>query len=743
MGTPSSVVYVGEFNASTPGTGHKRRVLLLMYLRRLDQSIAKAIHRFFHAIKSSHLRFPTISSLKIHRPNITLPGPGKIPWTNTKGVSFTSFGAGVIAAALFVFIPYQAYAWLAALPNPHLLTSRDIPVTTKIFDRNGILLYQIYTDQNRTLLPLKEIPKFVVQATLAIEDTDFYRHNGISLKGIIRAARSTFFEKQKQGGSTITQQLIKSALLTPEMTFSRKIKEAALALWTEHLYTKDQILEMYLNQVPYGHTAWGIEAASHMYFGKSTQSLTLAEAALLAGLPAAPSEYSPFGNFPHKAIERQHQVIDRMTAEGYITKAQAEEAKNQPVTFAPLATNIRAPHFVMYIKDILENRYGSRLVAQGGLRVKTSLDLGVQEQAEDTLRLELDKLASASANVGNGAVVVTNPSTGEVLAMAGSKNYWDIKNQGNVNAVTTLQQPGSTAKVINYAAALERGDFTAATVLNDSPVVYKIAGSETYIPKNYDGIFHGFVPLRYALANSYNIPAVRTLDAIGVTTMLQKGKAMGVDTWKKDGQYGLSLTLGGADVTMLDMARVYGTLANNGKRVNLMPILDVTDYRGRTLEHNKPKSGTQAVREEAAWIIGDILRDNNARSQAFGAHSLLTIPGRSVAVKTGTTNEKRDNWAIGYTPSYVVTVWVGNNDNTPMNQYVASGITGATPIWNSVMNNLTKDKPDELPSKPSGVVSIPCHFGRTEYFMKGTEPAGGRCAPIPTPTPTPAETPTP
>ncbi|MBI4066509.1 penicillin-binding protein, partial [Candidatus Gottesmanbacteria bacterium] len=361
--------------------------------------------------------------------------------------------------------------------------------------------------------------------------------------------------------------------------------------------------------------------------------------------------------------------------------------------------------------------------------------------AEDIVRTELEKLASASANVGNGAVLVTDPHRGEILAMVGSRNYWDLKNQGNVNTATTLQQPGSTIKVVNYAAALERGDFTAATVTNDTPVVYNIPGSQAYAPRNYDGIFHGFVPIRYALANSYNIPAVRTLEAIGIPTMLRKGRQMGIESWQENGQYGLSLTLGGADVTMLDMARVYGTLANNGRRVELNPILEVTDYRGRTLDKASAPSAVQAVNEEVAWIVSDILRDNKAREQAFGSRSLLTIPHKSVAVKTGTTNDKRDNWTIGFTPSYLVAAWVGNNDNTPMRDSVTSGITGATPIWNSTMAYLIKDKKDEVPPKPAGVTQIPCHFGRSEYFVKGTEPAGGRCAPIPTPTPTPTPTP--
>ncbi|MBI4066550.1 penicillin-binding protein, partial [Candidatus Gottesmanbacteria bacterium] len=298
-----------------------------------------------------------------------------------RGHVILSFCTGIFASCLILFLPYQAYLFLSALPSPYLLVNRDIQVSTKLFDRNGILLYQIYADQNRSMMPFSEIPDQIKKATIAIEDKNFYNHNGISLRGVIRAVWAIMVNKQIQGGSTITQQLIKSALLTPEPTIIRKIKEGILAMWAEHLYSKDQILEMYLNQVPYGHTAWGIETASRMYLGKSVKDISLAEAALLAGLPAAPSQYSPFGNYPRMAFERQHQVLDAMAAQGYITNDQRDAAKKQTISFAPIATNIRSPHFVMYVKDLLEKRFGSRLVTQGGLSVKTTLDLTIQERA--------------------------------------------------------------------------------------------------------------------------------------------------------------------------------------------------------------------------------------------------------------------------------------------------------------------------------------------------------------------------
>lgn len=651
-----------------------------------------------------------------------------------------AFFLGSVATLFFFVIPLIAYLWLRALPKPTLLAVRDIDVTTKVFDRNGALLYEIYADQNRTPLPLSDIPKHVIQATIAIEDQNFYSHQGFSLRGIIRAAREMLLRGRVQGGSTITQQLIKSALLTPEVTISRKIKEIILAFWAERLYTKNQILEMYLNQVPYGGTAWGIESAAQTYYGKSAKTLTLAEAAILAGLPAAPSEYSPFGTHLDRAFTRQNEVLRRMVEDRYISDNQAREALAQQIRFAKPRIGIRAPHFVMYVKELLERRYGPRLVERGGLRIKTSLDLGIQERVEDIVRGHIDRLAGL--RVGNGAAIVTNPKTGEILAMVGSRDYFDVTREGNVNVTVALRQPGSSIKVVTYAAALEKG-FTAASILDDSPVVYPQIGSPAYAPVNYDGKFHGFVPLRYALGNSYNIPAVKTIAAIGVPAVIDKGRAMGITSWIDENRYGLALTLGGGEVTMLDMATVFGTLANLGTRVDMLPILEVTDYTGKVLERNQPKKHTNAVRPEVAWILGNILSDNNARTAAFGPNSLLVIPEKTVSVKTGTSNDKRDNWTVGYTPSIVTAVWVGNNDNSPMNPFLTSGVTGAAPIWHDIMAELLKDKPDETNPRPEGVVSIPCYYGRPEYFVKGTEPISGQCAPLPTPRPSESPTPTP
>lgn len=681
---------------------------------KIPQSISKFRYRIF---------FPTPKD-----PIVVYPTPLLLAWR------LKWFFAGVASTLVLVLIPVVIISWLQDLPNPSLLSSREIAVASKIYDRNGILLYQIYSDENRTPITLNSIPPLVQRATIAIEDKDFYNHQGFSLKAIIRAARETMLNKRLQGGSTITQQLIKSALLTPDITISRKVKELVLAFWTERIYTKSQILEMYLNQVPYGGTAWGIESASQTYFGKSVSQLNLAEAALLAGLPAAPSQYSPFGAHPELATMRQHEVIKRMLEEKYITPLQARDALAYEIKYIAPRSGILAPHFVMYVKNLLEQQFGTRLIEKGGLRIVTSLDMNIQQQAEEIVSNQIDSLQNL--DVGNGAAVITRPSNGEILAMVGSRNYFDMNRDGNMNVTTALRQPGSSIKVVNYAAALEKG-YTASSIIMDTPVAYRAAGSPAYAPVNYDGRYHGPVTFRSALANSYNIPAVKILAQIGVKTMIDKGREMGIDSWVDDNRFGLSLTLGGGEVTMLEMAEVYGTLASGGIHREVKPILKIYDYTGKVINFNNYRKPKRVLSAGSSFIISDILSDNQARSAAFGPRSSLVIEGKTVAVKTGTSNEKRDNWTIGYTPSYVVAVWVGNNDNTPMNPVLTSGVTGAAPIWHELMQSVLKDKPDEPFARPGDVVEVPCYNGKNEFFIKGTEPKEGRCRPTPTSSPTP------
>jgi 1A family penicillin-binding protein len=639
-----------------------------------------------------------------------------------------SFKVGLIMIFMVIF---GAWYTTRDLPSPKQLESRQIPQTTKILDRNGQLLYDIYLDQNRTVVPLSQIPENLKHATIAIEDKDFYKHKGFDVWGIARAFRQTVFAGDIQGGSTITQQLVKSVFLSPERTLTRKAKELYLAFRVEMAYSKDQILEMYLNQVPYGGTAFGVEAASEQYFGKHIQDLDLAESALLAGLPVAPSYYSPYGQNPQRAKDRQLLVLRRMLGEHYITQSQSDEAAKEGLKFIPSATNINAPHFVMFVREYLAQKYGDAVVSKGGLKVTTTLELELQEKAQQIVKDNIDKLGPL--RVSNGAALVTKPGTGEILAMVGSKDYFDQSIDGAVNLTTALRQPGSSIKPINYATALEHKLITPATIIMDVPTTFS-GGPRPYSPVNYDGKFHGAVTVRNALGNSFNIPAVKVLALNGVNAMISIAQSMGITTFTEPARYGLSLTLGGGEVKMVDMATAFGVFANQGKRIDLTPILKVEDAQGHILEQYNQRSGTQALSPQTAFLMSSILTDNSARLMEFGASSGLVIPGKTVAVKTGTTDDKRDNWTIGYTPSYLVAAWVGNNDNTPMNPYLASGITGAAPIWNQIMTYVLRDKINEAFNVPTGVVGInicgttggaktdSCPNNHFEYFISGTEP---------------------
>lgn len=622
---------------------------------------------------------------------------------------------GILFSFLLLFLPIIIFIFLQDLPSPKELTLRQSYQTTKIFDKNGILLTQIYNTQNRTLIPLADVPKYMQQATLAIEDKNFYKHPGFDISSIIRAININISGKSIQGGSTITQQLIKSSILTPQKSISRKFKELILAFWAERIYTKNQILEMYLNQVPYGGTAWGIEAAAQTYFDKQTKDLNLAQSSFLAGLTASPTTYSPYGNDPNRGLKRQKEVLARMVALGFISQKQAQDAQKEKLVFKKQYTSIHAPHFVTYIKELLAQKYGLPMLEKGGLNIITSLDLKTQEMAEKIVKEEVDN--NAYLNLTNGASLITSPQNGDILAMIGSKDF-DNPDGGNFNVTTSLRQPGSSIKVITYAASLEYG-FTAASVLDDTPVSYP-TGSGIYTPVNYDGKFHGKIPLRIALANSFNIPAVKMLNQIGIPSMVNLGKKMGIQSWGDPDNYGLSITLGAAEVTMLDMATVYGTLANGGNRVDLNPILKIIDARGNILEQKAVVQPKSVLEEGIAFILSDILADNQARAMEFGTNSPLNIPGHTVSVKTGTTDNKRDNWTNGYTNNYVVIVWVGNNDNSPMSPSLASGITGAAPIWHEIMKNLLSKTPETKPIPPSIIVQKICGK-KIEYLLKRTE----------------------
>ena len=675
----------------------------------------------FPVIKKPHFSKPKIPKLSLPHMKIRHTKRGRKrthPLFVPRSMKFKYLFVGVTFSFLFLFLPLFTYSFIQSLPNPKTLAYQETSQTTKIYDRNKVLLYQIYANQNRTNVPLEKIPTHFQKATIAIEDKNFYKTQGIDLQAIVRSAVADVSGKPLQGGSTITQQLIKTKLLTPERTIERKIKEVVLAVWAEQIYSKEEILEMYFNQVPYGGTAWGAEAAAQTYFGKSVNQLSLAESAFLAGLPQAPTTYSPYGNTPNLWKNRQKDVLERMVDLKFITKSEANNALNEKLVFKPNQNNIKAPHFVMYIKDLLIQKYGLPIVERGGLTVVTSLDIKTQNMAQNIVTTEVEN--SGNLNFSNAGALVTNPKNGDILAMVGGKDFYD-PNGGNFNVTTALRQPGSTIKVVTYSAALLKG-LTASSTIQDTPVAFTAPGAPTYAPVNYDGKFHGTVTLRNALANSINIPAVKLLNQVGVENMMSLAKKMGINSWTNENNYGLALTLGAAETKMTEMATVYGTLANNGKRVELNPIIKITNYQGEILEEKNEIIEKNALPAEVAFIISNILADNKARAMEFGLNSPLNIPKHTVSVKTGTTDNKRDNWTIGYTPSILTAVWVGNNDNSPMNPRLASGITGAAPVWNKIMSNLLNQSKanDETFIKPINVVSKSCG-GNIEYFIKGTE----------------------
>ncbi|MFA6005492.1 MAG: transglycosylase domain-containing protein [Patescibacteria group bacterium] len=661
------------------------------------------------------------------------------------------------AAIIIVLLVTGSVFILKDLPSPSKLTDTStVPYSTHIYDRNGSQLYEIFREQNRTAIKLATLPSHVKWATISIEDKNFYQHQGVSVfGGMLRAVKETILRQKLQGGSTITQQLVKSALLTPERTIQRKIKEIILALLVERTYTKDQIIEMYLNQVPYGGTAWGIEEASKLYFNKRAQKLTLAQAALLAGLPQAPSQYSPYVN-PQTAIARQKVVLKQMLVEKHITQQQYDKALKEKLIFTRPKNTILAPHFVFYVKSLLEQEYGIKRVQEDGLNVYTTLDYPIQKDAETILKKELDEVETY--DIGNGALLVTRPSTGEILTMIGSKDFFDGQ-YGAYNVTTALRQPGSSIKPLNFAVGLERRLVTPATMFLDIPTCFAVPDQKGYCPHNYDGQFRGPVQLRFALANSLNIPAVKMLAINGVTDFIASSSAMGISTFKDPSQYGLSLTLGGGEIHMTDMAVAFSSFPNQGVAKSLIAILKVTDRFGNVLYQYKDPNlvkdvskpldypnfllinGKRVFSKDTSYLISHILLDNGARSAAFGTSSYLVVNGhQAVSVKTGTTDDLRDNWTIGYTPNFMTLVWVGNNDNKPMNPYLVSGVTGAAPIWNKVMQRVLKNQKDMWPQKPDTIIGLEvCDVTglkptinpdgtkscstRFEYFAKGTEPS--------------------
>jgi len=645
---------------------------------------------------------------------------------------------GLLAATVLVIFGFLCsfvlFAWYARdLPSPTKL-SQVSGYSTVFYDREGKVLYDMYKDKNRVPVAFQDIPPFLKQATIAIEDKNFYTHKGISEFGIIRGFLSFFIRGKFQGGSTITQQLIKNVLLTSQRSLSRKIKEAILAFQVERKYSKDDILLMYLNEAPYGGTYWGVGTASMSYFGKPVKELNLVEAAILAGLPQNPSIYSPYIGKSDAWKGRAKNVLRRMREDGYITKDQEKPADGQidSYQFSAPKLAINAPHFVFYVKDQIEQEYGPKLIDEG-VKIKTTLSLEAQQATEKIVKEEVEKLKGYNAT--NAAVIVLDSQTGEILAMVGSYDFNDEK-FGKFNATLGHRQPGSAIKPITYAVAFEKG-YTPATVLMDVKTVFPNQGDKDYIPENYDGKFRGPMQLRFALGNSENIPAVKLLAMIGIRDFLQKASDMGLvgfaPTDANMKRYGLAVTLGGGESDLLSMTSAFSVFASGGVKRDSSSLSEITDFKGKTIYKEVKVKEKQILSPEVSFLISHILSDNNARLEVFGARSYLNVPGKTVAVKTGTTDDKRDNWAIGYTKSITVGVWAGNNDNSPMNPKIASGATGASSIWYRIMNELLKKYGDGIMDKPDKVkaVIIDSYLGglpkdgnstRSEYFIDGTEP---------------------
>ena len=654
----------------------------------------------------------------------------------------------LIAAALLVISGAALYGWLFAdLPSIDQLHAGMALPSTRIYDRNGRLLYEILanseTSGRNTAIPLESIPQHCIDAVIATEDANFYNHPGVDVVGITRALWINVTGGEVlAGGSTITQQVARTLLLDPEQraerTIRRKLRESILAIRLQTAYTKEEVLALYLNQSYFGNLAYGIEAAARAYFGKSAPELSLSECALLAGLLQAPAIYDPLTNL-ESAQARQAVVLDLMVQAGYLTQPAAEVAKNETLQFAASPFPIEAPHFVMAVIKQLERNYPDALY-RDGLDVITTVDLDWQNAAQRIVQRQLDGLNAGGngrvpANANNAALVAIDPYTGQVLTMLGSPDYFDEEIDGAVNAALALRQPGSTLKPFTYAAAMnpDRPDaFTAATMLLDVETPFITRRLESYTPANFGLVEHGPVLLRDALASSMNIPAVIALDHIGIGTMVDLAANAGLTTLTGNTEVDLSVTLGGGEIRLLDLAQAYSIFPNGGYHIDPVFILKVTDRGGRVLyEWGQRPLTTRVLDERVSFLINDILSDDDARIQGFGQNSALNI-GRPAAAKTGTTTDYRDNWIVGYTPNLVVGVWVGNADNTPMLD--VTGVSGAAPIWNTFIREALLGQPELTFARPdgllrlevcaiSGLLATPeCPRRRMEWFIPGTEP---------------------
>ncbi len=617
-----------------------------------------------------------------------------------KNIALGILGVGIVGASILL-------VWIGTLRMPDFKSfdDRQVANSTKIYDRTGkILLYDVHSDIKRTSIPYADMGVYIKNATVAIEDTEFWNHGGIRPLSIIRAILANLASGSfSQGGSTLTQQIVKNTLLTSDKTITRKLKEWIIAIKLERSLTKEQILELYLNESPYGGTVYGVEEASKLYFGKSAKDLTLAESAYLAAIPKAPTFYSPFGKNKDRLETRKNLVLDRMKDVGFITTDEYASAKQEQVTFRPNAkSHIIAPHFVFYIKDYLEKKYGVETVTSGGLSVVTTIDATMQEKAEAIVKDQALK-NEKDFNGKNAALVAIDPKTGQILSMVGSRDYFDTAIDGNFNVATALRQPGSAFKPFIYETAFSLG-YQPETVVFDLPTEFSSAcnaygvplgghrKTDCYMPDNFDNAYRGPISLRSALAESRNIPAVKMLYLVGINNALKTARDAGITSLENADRYGLTLVIGGAEVSLLDMTSGYSVFANTGVRNPATGILEVKNQKGDIVE-SYTSHASQVFEKNAVLMLSDVMSDNTARIPTFGANSALNFPGYQVAAKTGTTNDNKDAWTMAYTPNIAVGVWAGNNDNVPMKK-------GGSALAGPILHRFLVDVLPTLPKEP-------------------------------------------
>ena len=616
--------------------------------------------------------------------------------THIKTFLLFCMGGIFLLAAIIILL-----ASFIQLPDFSQFHGRKIVESTKIYDRTGkILLYDIHENIKRTVITFDTISPLLKNATIAIEDATFYQHPGINIKSIIRSMRANILGGGwRQGGSTITQQVIKRTLLTSEKLITRKLKEIILSFKLENAFSKDEILGFYLNEAPYGGNIYGVYEASNAFFGKNPSDLSLVESAYLAALPNAPTYLSPYGKHKQKLEDRKNFVLKRMYILGFITNQEYEDARIKKITFLPKELHgIKAPHFVIMVKEYLTEKYGERAIQENGYTVKTTLNYDLQKRAEEVVNI-FSPQVEKKFNVKNMALVAIDPQNGQLLSLIGSRNYLDVKNEGNFNVATAQRQPGSAFKPFVYSTAFMKG-YTPETILFDLPtnfsthcnsfgvsIITEIKSDKCYTPEDYDGKYRGPVSLRNSLAQSLNIPSVKLLYLAGINDSITTAQKMGITTLTEPDRYGLSLVLGGAEVSLLEITGAYGVFANDGVYNPTQFILSVQNKAGEIIEEFK-ESSTEVLSGQVARQITSILSDEEARAPQFGSQSALYFKDRDVAVKTGTTNDYRDVWAIGYTPNITVGMWIGNNDNTPISKNPAGRIVA--PVWHAFMEEAFK-----------------------------------------------------